>query len=173
MASTKVVLKPQVRFSYVHVFEPYAFDDKQAAKYSAVLMIDKTDKANLDAVNAAIQAAIAKGVEKFGATFSAKCKANLPLHSGNEDHPDKAAFKDVYYLNAKSNSKPQVVDRDLNPITEPSELYAGCYGRASLNFAPWTYSNKYGISVYLNNLQKLSEGERLDGSSSAFDDFAE
>jgi hypothetical protein len=64
------------------------------------------------------------------------------------------------------------VDADLNPILDPDEVYSGCYGRASLTFYAYNQQGSKGIACGLNNLQKLEDGERLGGVSSAASDFA-
>ena len=63
------------------------------------------------------------------------------------------------------------MDADLNPIMDKDEFYSGCYGRASINFYPFDAAGNKGIAVGLNNLQKMEDGERLAGGSSAEDDF--
>jgi hypothetical protein len=52
-----------------------------------------------------------------------------------------------------------------------SEFYAGCWGRASVNFYAFSVNGNKGVGAGLNNLQKLEDGERLGGGSTAADDF--
>ena len=42
----------EVRFSFCHLFEPSSFND-QKPKYSLAILIDKSDKATLDAIKKA------------------------------------------------------------------------------------------------------------------------
>ena len=44
---------------------------------------------------------------------------------------------------------------------DPADLYPGCYARASVN--PFANAQWRSISIAMNHLQKLGEGERLDG----------
>jgi hypothetical protein len=60
----------------------------------------------------------------------------------------------------------------MNAIIDPSEFYSGCFGRASVTFYPYNASGSKGIACGLNNIQKLEDGERLGGGSSAATDFA-
>ena len=85
--NTKVVIK-DVRLSYVHVWEKSSMNNDDAnAKYSACIIIPKTDKANLDAVNRAIEAAKLEGQsKKFGGKIPANLK--LPLRDGDIDRPE-------------------------------------------------------------------------------------
>ena len=81
------------------------------------------------------------------------------------------------FINVSSKQQPGVVDRYAGadgkprPITDPSELYPGCFVRASLR--PFTYdtNGSKGVSFALNNLQKLRDGERIDGRLRAEDEF--
>ena len=80
----------------------------------------------------------------------------------------------MYFLNATSNQKPGIVDKDLNEILDPDEVYSGCWGRVSLNFYPFDVSGNRGVGVGLNNVQKLKDGERLGGArASAESDFGD
>ena len=77
----------------------------------------------------------------------------------------------MYYINAKSNRKPQVVDLDRDDIFDAEEVYSGCYVRATIVFFPYSNEGK-GVGVLLNNVQKLADGDHLGGSAaSAADDF--
>ena len=61
----------------------------------------------------------------------------------------------------------------MNDIIDKSELYSGCYGRVSIMPAAYNVDGNKGIKFYLNNVQKLAEGEPLGGAgaSNASDDF--
>ena len=59
---------------------------------------------------------------------------NTPLRDGDVDRPDQEEYAGMYFLNASTKQKPGVVDAQLNPILDPTEVYSGCYGRASINF---------------------------------------
>lgn len=167
--STKVITG-KVRFSYCHVWEPEAMDENQEKKYSVQLLISKKDKKTVEAIKAAIEAAKEAGKSKFGGKVPANLKT--PLRDGDEERPDEGAYEGMYFINAKSTNKPGVIDRDKNEIMDRDEFYSGCYGRASINFYAFTGAQK-GIACALNNLQKLEDGERLDGRTSAEEDFAD
>lgn len=169
MENTTKVITGKVRFSYVHAFEPQAMEGSDREKYSVVLLIDKTDKKTLDKVNNAIQAAIQAGLGKFGGKKPATLK--LPLRDGDVERPDDPVYEGKFFLSANSDNKPQVVDRNLDPIMDKEDFYSGCYGRASINFYAFNTNGNKGIACGLNNLQKLEDGERLSGGSTAEEDF--
>lgn len=168
--STKVITG-KVRFSYANVFEPTAMQDGQTPKYNVSIIISKSDTKTVEAIKKAIEAAKEAGKSKI-ADKNGKIPVNLktPLRDGDEERPDDPAYKNSYFINANSERKPGIVDRDLNPIMSRDDFYSGCYGRASINFYAFNINSK-GIACGLNNLQKLEDGERLAGGSSAEEDF--
>src|SRR5690606_2321512 len=102
-----------------------------------------------------------------------KVPANLrmPVRDGDEDRPDDPAYAGHYFINATSKIQPGIVDAKLQPITDSTEFYSGCYGRASLNFYAYNTAGNRGIAAGLNNLQKLEDGDYLGGRSRPEDDF--
>ena len=169
--STKVITG-KVRFSYVNIFKSRVFQAGQDAKFSICLLIPKEDKATIKKINAAIQEAIEEGISsKWGGKKPANLK--LPLRDGDDERADEAEeYVGMYFLNANSNQKPGIVDKDLNAILDPDEVYSGCWGRASLNFYAFNSNGNKGVGVGLNNIQKLKDDERLGGArASAEDDF--
>ena len=104
---TKVVTG-EVRFSYVHVFQPREDDDGQA-RYSMCILIPKTDKATLDKIRRAVEAAKQLGVQtKWGGKLPANLK--MPLRDGDAERPDDEAFKGHFFINCNSRTKPGVVE---------------------------------------------------------------
>lgn len=168
--STKVITG-KVRFSYANVFEPTAMQDGQMPKYNVSIIISKSDTKTVEAIKKAIEAAKEAGKSKI-ADKNGKIPVNLktPLRDGDEERPDDPVYENSYFINANSERKPGIVDRDLNPIMSRDDFYSGCYGRASINFYAFNVNSK-GIACGLNNLQKLEDGERLAGGSSAEEDF--
>lgn len=168
--STKVVTG-KVRFCYVNVFEPTAMNEGDTPKYNICVLIPKSDTTTIDKIKKAIEAAKEAGKAKL-ADKNGKIPSNLklPLRDGDDERGDDPAFEGMYFINANSQRKPSIVDKDLNPIMEKEEFYSGCYGRASINFYAFNVSSK-GIAAGLNNLQKLEDGEMLAGGSTAEEDF--
>lgn len=157
----------KVRFSYANVFEPKANDEGKEL-YSVSLIISKDDKETIDKINAAVKQAKEQNVAYFGGSVPKMLKGGL--RDGDEEKDDPA-YANSYFINANSFVKPGLVDADLNPILDRSEFYSGCYGRASLTFYAYDGKSK-GIACGLNNIQKLEDGEKLGGNSSAASDFA-
>jgi len=171
---TKVITGKNTRFSYLNVNEPKAVDGG-TPKFSVSLIIPKSDKETIDKVKKAIKAAYEEGQGKLrgnGKSVPALSVLKIPLRDGDAERPDDEAYKNAYFINANSPSKPGVVDAACNPILDTSELYSGIYGRASINFYAFNVNGNRGIACGLNNLQKLRDGEPLGGHTRAEDDFA-
>lgn len=169
--ATKVITG-KVRFSYVNIFKSRAFQTGQDEKYSICLLIPKKDKDTINKIKKAMDAAVQQGIsDKWGGKKPANLK--LPLRDGDEERADEAEeYVGMYFLNANSNQKPGIIDMYKNEILDPTEVYSGCWGRASINFFPFSSNGNKGVGVGLNNIQKLGEGEALGGArASAEDDF--
>lgn len=171
--STKVVTG-KVRFCYVNAFEARAMNEGEEPRYSVCILIDKSDKTTLDRINAAIEAAKVVGKAKLaGKTGKIPANVKTTLRDGDIDRPDDEAFAGKMFVNANSSRRPQVVDANLNPIIDSEEFYSGCYGRASMTFYAYDFNGNKGIACGLNNLQKLEDGEKLSGGSTAEEDFGD
>lgn len=169
------VVTGKVRFSYVNVFEAKSINGSNP-KYSVSLIIPKNDTATLNKIKVAIEAAYKNGESKLkgnGRTVPALSILKTPLRDGDLERPDDEAYADSYFINTNATRRPGVVDKALNEILDPEEVYSGCYGRASINFYAFNQNGNKGIACGLNNLQKLEDGEPLGGGrSSAASDFA-
>ena len=168
------VITGKVRFSYVNIFKSRSFQQGQDEKFSICLLIPKKDKKTVQDIKNAVQAAIQQGIsEKWGGKKPANLK--LPLRDGDEERADEAEeYEGMFFLNANSSQKPGIIDMYKNEILDPSEVYSGCWGRASINFFPFNSNGNKGVGVGLNNIQKLGDDEPLGGArASAEDDFAD
>lgn len=168
--TTKVITGTGTRLSYFHGWEPVSINGG-AEKYSVSVLIPKSDTDTVNAINKAIDAAIEEGVAKFGGKKPNKAAIKLPLRDGDEERDDEA-YKGHWFINANSVTAPQIVDRQVKPILDRSEVYSGCYARVSLNFYAFNSNGNKGIACGLGNIQKVRDGEPLGGKSTAADDFA-
>ena len=162
----------KARLSYAHLFKPQAGISGGEEKYSVSLVIPKEDKETVGKIERAIEKATKEGVSRHGAKFGKSANFRIPLRDGDTDKPDDPAYKNSYFLNVNSKTKPGVVDKEVNPILDPTEVYSGCYGRASIVAFPYSVNGSTGISFALHNIQKLEDGEPLGGKARAQDDFS-
>lgn len=166
------VVTGKVRFSYAHVFEPKSIDGNSEEKYSVCVIVDKSDKTTLAKIKKAVDDAKAEGkAKKWGGKIPGNLKT--PLRDGDVEREDRPEFKNKYFFNCSSKTRPGVVDAELNPIMDKDDFYSGCYGRVSVNFYPYDSNGSKGVAAGLNNLMKLEEGENLTGRTSAAEDFGD
>ncbi len=171
----KRVVTGKVRLSYVNLFTPRPGQNGGDPKYSVTLLIPKSDIQTKQKIDAAIQAAIADGVSaKWNGVRPPQVPT--PLHDGDGVRPsDGMPFgeecKNHWVMSASSKMQPQVVDLNLNPILNQTEVYSGMYARVSINFFAYFNGGKKGIGCGLGNVQKLGDGEPLGGHRSAESDF--
>ena len=166
--STKV-MTGIVRFSYVNIAEPKSINGSKP-KYSVSLIIPKDDKDTINKIEAAIETAIQEGVGKFGGKIPPRCALKLPLRDGDTEREDEA-YKNSYFVNANSTTKPGVVDRNANYI-DAEQVYSGAYGRDTITFFGFNTNGYKGVACGLGNLQLVRDGEPLGGRASAADEFA-
>lgn len=170
--STKVVTG-KVRFSFCHVFEPQQPLGGGEPKYEITLLIPKSDASTVGKIRAAIVEARENFCKKNGAS-ALPASPKHPLHDGDglrdSGEPFGPECKGCYVLKARCKQKPVVVDAFGNPITDSSEVYGGCYGRASITLFGYNTAGQKGIGAALLAVQKLHDGEAF-GTVGSADDF--
>ena len=172
--ATKVVTG-KVRFSYANLFAPQAPQGGGDPKYSVTLLIPKSDTVTMGKIKEAINEARENFCKRNGAS-ALPAKPNTTLHDGDgvrdSGDPYGPECKGCYVITVSSKQKPAIVDAFRNYITDPDEVYSGCYGRASINFYGYNSNGKKGISAGLLAIQKLHDGEPFGtvGSANDFDD---
>lgn len=165
---TKVVTGT-VRLSYANLWEPKSINGGKE-KYSVSVIIPKSDQRTIEKIERAVDAAIEEGIGKFGGKKPNKKAIKLPLRDGDVEKDDEA-YKDAYFVNANSMTAPQIVDANVEPILDRSEIYSGVYARVSLNFYAFNVNGNKGVACGLGNVQKVRDGEPLGGRTNASEEF--
>ena len=170
---TKVVTG-KVRLSYANIFEPKSINGSEP-KYSVSLIIPKEDTQMVETIKQAIENAKERDKGKWNGKIPANLKT--PLRDGDEERPDDEAYVNSYFINANSTRPPAIVGTEKDRSTGKAiqlgedEVYSGCYARVSINFYGFNASGNKGIACGLGNIQKVADGERLGGGSTAEEDF--
>lgn len=150
--------------SFPALYEPKAAQDGGTPKYGACLVFEPgTDLSALEA--AAHAAAHAKWGEKYKTM-----KLRWPIRK-DDDH--KYGDGEHHFINARSVSPPGIVDGQLKPIgvARANEMYPGAKVRATINAFCYDQPMNKGVTFGLNNLQKVADGQRIDGRRAAEADF--
>jgi hypothetical protein len=170
MQSNKVkIVTGKVRFSYVNAFIPKASMEGGTPKYSVSILIPKTDKEGVAKLQKAFEDCKTSNAAFFGGSVPKLLKGGL--RDGDLEKEDEA-YAGHFFINANSAQKPDIVDANREALFDANDFYSGCYGRASITFYPYNAQGSKGVACGLNNLQKLEDGEKLGGTSSAAADFA-
>lgn len=164
------VITGLVRLSFVHLFTPRTGDNGEPDKYGVCLLIDKDDKETVRCINKAVEAAKARGLrERWGGKMPKKLMT--PLNDGDEREDGREEYAGKYYVNAKSKSRPGVVDRNCHRIMDEEEVYSGCYAVCAISFFPYAATGNNGVGCSIDNVMKVKDGEPLAGKPAAESDF--
>lgn len=164
------LVSPEAIASYPHLFEPRPNMSTGAPEYSVSLVFEPD--ADLKSLKAA---ALEVAKEKFGSKTEALIKSGslrMPFRDGADKYGEG-----YVYINTKCKAAPGIVSRfagaDGKPqkIEDPAEIYAGARIRCSLSPYAYDVSGNKGVAFGLNNVQKLRDGERIDGRLSADSEF--
>ena len=172
------IVTPEFRVSYPNVFKAKKNDLNDKMEYSLVALFKKG--ADLSKLKKLAHEAC---VKKWGADEK---KWPKNLRSPFRDQGDREKTNDdtgqtfmpdgyekgAFYLNLKSSQKPGVVDKNVQPILDESEFYAGCWAVASINAFAYSQKGNSGVSFGLQNIQKVREGEPFSARTKAEEDFA-
>ena len=172
----KVVTGRNTVMSYLNVNEPKVNPGGGLPKYSVSAIIPKDDTVTVDKIRTAIRAAYEEGRDKLrdsDGTVPVLWELKIPLRDGDLERPGDEAYRNAWFINASSTSRPGAVDGSLDPITDTSQLYSGIIGRVSMTFYTFNVNGNRGIAAGLNNIQKLADGRPLGARSRPEDDFAD
>lgn len=164
----------EVRISYEHLLKPYANKPGAEEKFSATLLIPKSDVATKQRIDMAIQAAAQEGMTgKWGGVRPAQLL--VPIHDGDGVRPNGEAFgpecKGHWVMTASSKQRQEIVNLNVEPIIDATEIYSGMYAKVHINFFAYLNTGKKGIGCGLGPVQKTRDGEPLGGHVSAAEAF--
>ena len=173
------VVTGRVRLSYQHLDEPSAAVEGAEPKYSAVLMVPKSDAATKAKLDKAVKAAID---EKFEGKLP---KGSNPIFKdgdkemerkfdGGVDHEKNPEYAGHWILSAsaKATKKPILLGAG-NAQVDDSEFYSGCYVRASLIAWGYDAAGNTGVGFSLMSLKKAADGEPFGTVYDPSDDFGD
>lgn len=178
------------RVSYPSVFEPVAAMGNENKKiFSLTMLFPKKSIVDGLTIPEAIKALIARD---NCAAFYSKLTANARANFGPEvdlksirltkfrdgDKPKEQSGKieenEKGYIVVRTTTdakfKPQVFRMNKTPMTDPTELYPGCWARAVLEIAPFYKPNR-GVTIYLVGVQKLADDVTFSSRPRCEDEF--
>ncbi len=157
MTESKIGKSPEGKLHYPNLFEARVNPLNGRSEYSTVLVF------NADADLSDLKRIISDAIkEKWGGKIPDGFRS--PLRKGNEDRAGKEDYEDKIFVNIKSQFKPGVVNHKVEPILDPTEIYSGCYAKATVTAYSYDMMGNKGVSLSLQNVQKTRDGEPLAGS---------
>ena len=165
------ILTPPGVCSFPHLVKPRAIVEGADLRFSLTIIFDKSAQKRPEFAN------LQKGIdEALKARWPAKLPTGLisPFHDGAE----KAGLYEGYkagdiFISPWTKTQPGCVNSRREDIIDWSEFYAGWIVRA--NVRPFAYDTvgKKGCSFFLETVQFLKPGPRLDGRKPANLSFPE
>lgn len=169
------MLLKNVRLSFPNLFTASSFSPDQKKKFSATFLFPKGSPLEKEVRAELLRVA----EEKWGA----KGKDTLKGLAANgkvalQDGATKAEYDgfgdERVYVNASTDKRPAVLDRDKTPLSEEdSRIYPGCWVNAVVEF--WAQDNQFGrrINAQLKGVQFVRDDEPLGGGGkpASADDF--
>lgn len=178
--STAVEVSPlkattrKFRVSFPNIFKPYTNKKSGKQEYFLIALFDSEE--DLTELKKAEKAA---KVEKWGADpkkwpkpyrspfrkmidFAATDENDQIVTDENGDPVLPPGYtKDGYFVRFKTYQAPGVVGPNAKRLTDPTKVYAGCYGIAKVTAFPYSQDGNSGVSFWLDMVQKQYEGEPL------------
>ena len=167
--ATKVILTPPGVSSFLNLQKARAIVEGAEPRFSLTIIFDKAAQARPEFK--ALQVGIDEALRE-------KWPSKLPhgLLSPFRDGGEKAGVYEGYkagdiFISPWTKNKPGAVNARKEDIIDWSEFYAGWIVRA--NVRPFAYDNagKRGASFFLESVQFLKPGRRLDGRKAASESF--
>lgn len=177
---------PKFRLVFPALFEPKEsiFDDDAEPKYQAMMVFDKDIDLKEPEKEGGLSLKKIILNAKRGKWGKDKDEWPEDIHDPIQDGDKKVAkwgeaFEGTNYIKASSTYAPKVVStavrtnkksgkRELVPITDEDEIYPGCYCRAVVRALAYEMpGGKAGVTIYLQMIQMVEDGEPLGSSSNA------
>lgn len=165
---------------YPNIFTPVKsnFTNNETEKYKCTLLIDKTDEKMIRTINLAIKEAAEEATQTIWKGIRPKERysplqdGDGTMKNGNEWGPE---CQNKWVIRASSTRKPGVLDglNGKERMTDPKKLYSGCRVHVTVDFFGYNVSGNKGIACGIKNIMKIAEGERLDGTRTAEEDFSD
>ena len=173
---------PEVVVTFPNIFKLKSYQGGTPSK-SIRLLFDKNNKVHMDYLKSLVAQMNAVLVEQWP---NADERPRIPM-VGHDKSPIKDGDKSCngqgipykeknpevvghYFLTASkypNESNPDaalhIVDRNKADILNAGEIYSGCYCKVNLNAYARTRTDNKGISLGLNGVQKIKDGERIGG----------
>lgn len=165
------IITPKFRVSYPHLFKAQSVKGSASKPKFSITMLFPKDRDIMGSSPTgeprSLKSVIRQAkLAEFGSKENWPKGLQSPVSDGDDPkYADKGGYKGCWVIKASTSEeqRPSVVGPDMTPITEPSELYPGCYARAYVYAYVWEFMGKRGVGFILDHVQKLADGESFGG----------
>jgi Protein of unknown function (DUF2815) len=166
-----VIMLKNVRLAFPKLFKAEQVNGQGKPAYACAFLLADTHP-QIDEINELIDKV---GAEKWGnkakgIVVQLRGADKVALHNG-DNKAELDGYAGNYFINARTPTKPLVLDRDKTPLTEDDgKPYGGCYVNAAVQV--WAQDNQFGkrINATLRWVQFLKDGDAFAGGTPASDD---
>ena len=159
-------MTPEALLSYPHLFTAQEGMSGGDPKFSASFIFTEEQTATPE-YHALVAAAAAVIQEKWGANTPSNIRSPFREDGASKGYPENSIF-----MSAKSSHQPGIVDWNLAAINDEKEIYPGVVVRARVSCFAYDVNGNRGVAFGLDAVQKLRDGDRLDGRIAAKDAFS-
>jgi len=171
MATSDVIMLPNVRLSFPKLWTPSAFREGQQARYEAAFLLDPASKAHKKVISKITETAETLLLEAFKGKIpdTVECCFGYsdasPIEIGSLEWRGKKksydGYEGMFYLtSANSKMRPTVVDQKRAPLVEADgRPYPGCMVNGTVTL--WVQDNEFGkrVNANLRGVQFVADGE--------------
>lgn len=169
----KVLKAKRVTFSFpfVHTMRPPMKGTDGKPKYECTAILDPNDPANKATIGEIVtevrRLAAANGVDEalVKKVFNGEDSSKFFLCCGkgenkkDKDNKTLKGYEGKFFVTARSETQPAVVDHDMNDLTAASgKPYGGARGNMNFDLYFWTKAGKSGVSAGLRAVQMTGRG---------------
>ncbi len=173
-----VIYTPKFRVSFNDMFQATQINGEGKAKYRLTMIFnlaeiakDPEEQKKWDNLLAGIDEALKKKFSSIPAEYR-KPFIDGDTCTNKETSAIYEGYEGMVIVRTATDMQPGLVNEAREPIISESDFPSGCYAHATVS--PFAWSHKMtgkGVSIGLNNVQKLAEGEPIGGRTRAEDDF--
>lgn len=155
------ILTPEFRAGYISVFKATAQKQEDGSLGKAKFSIRACFPPTADLAELRNEASGA-AVTKWGSTVPKTVRS--PFRRNDElDNPVAGLGDDwiIMTFSANEDSRPGVVDENVNDIIDQSAIYSGAWFRCQVHAYAYDMKGNKGVTFALDNVQKLRDDETL------------
>jgi hypothetical protein len=145
---------------FPNLIETEKFQDQDTGMYSITMCFDKNNTEAKELLDQSIEQAKNNDEKVAGAK-----NLYIPIKDGDDMGKEWSAGN--WVLKAKTKFKPKVVSR-VGEDLDPDFVHSGSICRAHIVFRPFIAGTNKGVTCSLKDLQFISEGNGMGGSTPTF-----